>query len=205
MDLARRCAYNPSPSMDAPAERLSTLAAIEQACWQQLAACTRERGHEWRVMALATVEAGEPQARSVVIRDVSADERVLMFYADARSPKIAQVQAEPRATLLAWSRTLSWQLRLKVELSVQTSGLEVSSRWAQLKMTPGAQDYLSPLPPGTPIEQPLSRPTAAPERSSREHFAVVSARVRSADWLELHAQGHRRAMFDERGPRWLQP
>lgn len=185
------------------AARPDSLAAIEHACWQELARAVRLREHAWRVMALATVEGGEPQARSVVIRDVSAEERALLFYADARSPKVAQAQRQPCATLLAWSRELSWQLRLRVQLTVQTSGLEVSSRWAQLKMTPGAQDYLSPLPPGTPL--PGQAAAGRPERSSREHFALVRADVQSLDWLELHADGHRRAYFDAGGARWLQP
>jgi hypothetical protein len=67
-------------------------------------------------------------------------------------------------------------------------------------MTPAAQDYLSPLPPGAPVE-PLR-----PERSTRDHFAVVHARVQAIDWLELHAEGHRRALFDQQGQgRWLTP
>ena len=38
------------------------------------------------------------------------------------------------------------------------------------------------------------------------HFALIEACVLSIDWLELHAQGHRRARFDKRDPpRWLQP
>jgi hypothetical protein len=68
-----------------------------------------------------------------------------------------------------------------------------------MRMTPAAQDYLSPLPPGSPVAHP------APERGTREYFAVVTARVHTVDWLELHAQGHRRARFDEHGARWLVP
>ena len=61
-------------------------------------------------------------------------------------------------------------------------------------------DYLSPLPPGAPLGQ------AAPERASRSQFAVVSAQVQSIDWLELHADGHRRALFDASGQgQWLTP
>jgi hypothetical protein len=41
--------------------------------------------------------------------------------------------------------------------------------------------------------------------SSRECFAVVTAQVQSLDWLELHAEGHRRARFESQGARWLQP
>ena len=82
---------------------------------------------------------------------------------------------------------------------METSGLAVSSRWARLKMSPGAQDYLSPLPPGSPVDTPL------PERGSREYFGVVTAHIDRVDWLELHADGHRRAAFDTTGARWLVP
>ena len=40
------------------AERLDSLAAIERACWDELARAMREQGHAWRVMALATVAGG---------------------------------------------------------------------------------------------------------------------------------------------------
>ena len=97
------------------------------------------------------------------------------------------------------SAALGWQLRLSVRLEIETSGLAASSRWARLQMSPAAQDYLAPRAPGTAITTP-------PERESRAHFAVVTARVRSMDWLALdRAAGHRRAVFDDRGARWVQP
>ena len=184
------------------ATRLQTLPAIEAALWRELGAATRERGHEWRVAVLATVEAGAAEARCVVLREVEAERRRVVFYSDARSPKVRQAENTPGATLVLWSRSLSWQLRLRVQLEVLTSGLTVSSRWARLKMTPGAQDYLSPLPPGHALG---SEAAPLPERGTREHFAVVIAQIESIDWLELHAEGHRRAAFDATGARWLVP
>lgn len=180
-------------------DRLDRLDAIEHAIWSELSRAPRDKGHGWRVGVLATTDGDMAEARSVVLRDVDAARRELVFYADSRSPKVRQIEAHPRGTLVLWCPQLSWQLRLRVTLSVQTSGLAVSSRWARLKMTPGAQDYLSPLPPGSAIEHP------APERGSREHFGVVSAAITALDWLELHADGHRRAAFDEQGSRWLVP
>ncbi|MCA0240279.1 MAG: pyridoxamine 5'-phosphate oxidase family protein [Proteobacteria bacterium] len=181
-------------------ERLLDLDAIEAELWSQLERAPRERGHGWRVGVLATGDgAGGADARSVVLRDVDRARRALIFYADSRSAKVRQIAARPQGTLVLWSPALSWQLRLRVTLAVRTNGLAVSSRWARLKMTPGAQDYLSPLPPGSPIDAPL------PERGSREHFGVVTAVVDAVDWLELHADGHRRAGFDGRGRRWLVP
>ncbi|MFT3817664.1 MAG: pyridoxamine 5'-phosphate oxidase family protein [Rubrivivax sp.] len=180
-------------------ERLHQLDAIEAEVWSQLERAPRERGHGWRIAVLATTDGQAADARSVVLRDVDAARRALVFYADSRSAKVRQIEHCPRGTLVLWSEALSWQLRLRVHLGVETAGLAVSSRWARLKMSPGAQDYLSPLPPGSPVATPL------PERGSREHFGVVTARIIGMDWLELHADGHRRAVFDADGRRWLVP
>ena len=185
------------------APRLDDLPAIHQACWQQLAACATDKAHAWRVMGLATLNGDVPDLRSVVIREADPDARTLMFFTDARSPKVNQIMAQPQAMLLAWSPALSWQLRLRVRLAVQTSGLAVSSRWARLKMSPAAQDYLSPLPPGAPLTGAV--PPQTPERDSRNHFMVVQALVQQIDWLELRPGGHRRAMFPPVGPaEWVQ-
>jgi hypothetical protein len=99
-----------------------------------------------------------------------------------------------------WSESLGWQLRVRVHVDVATDGLELSSRWARLKLTPAAHDYLSAQPPGSALDSALGA------RGERAHFALLEARVLSIDWLELHALGHRRARFDNgSAPRWLQP
>jgi hypothetical protein len=148
----------------------------------------------------------QPEARTVVLRDLQnerdRDARRLLVYTDARSAKAQQAGRRPQGVLVLWSPALGWQLRLHVALVLHTSGLQVSSRWAQLKLTPSAQDYLSPLPPGAPL---ADAGAAAPDRDSRGHFAVLECQVRSTDWLELHRDGHRRARFDADGARWLTP
>jgi len=182
-----------------PEARLEQLTEIETAVWAELCAAARDKGHPWRVGVLATVDGERADARSVVLRDLDATTRTLLIYTDARSAKSRQVERHPHGTLVLWSDPLGWQLRLRVHLVLQTSGLVVSSRWAQLKMTPAAHDYLSPLPPGSTVAHPL------PQRGSRAHFAVLAAEVQAVDWLELHADGHRRALFDNRGRRWVAP
>lgn len=175
------------------------LEQIRERLWAQLEAAAAERGHAWRTPVLATV--GGPagaDARVVVLREVDAASRSLVFFTDARSPKAAQIAAQPAGTLVMWSAARGWQLRLTVVLEIETSGLAVSSRWARLQMSPASQDYLAPRPPGAAM-------TTAPERESRAHFAVVTAQVQSMDWLALDPAGHRRAVFDEHGARWVQP
>jgi hypothetical protein len=186
--------------------RLASLDQIGAAVWSELSAATAGRGHEWREAVLATTDGALADARTVVLREAEPESRILRFYTDERAAKVHQFARHPVGTIVCWSRALGWQLRCRVSLTVQVSGLAVSSRWARIRLTPAAQDYLSPLPPGTPVGT-VDDPTA-PVRSTsveRAAFAVVDAQVLSIDWLELHAAGHRRARFDDAGARWLQP
>jgi pyridoxamine 5'-phosphate oxidase len=175
------------------------LADVEQALWQELGRAAQTRGHAWRTPVLATREGDIADARILVLREVRTEHRELLFYSDARAGKLVQVAQAPVGTLVMWSADLGWQLRCRVHLGFETGGLEASSRWARLQLSPAAQDYLSPLPPGSPLDAPV------PALQGRSHFAVVTARVLSMDWLELHPQGHRRARLDDQGARWLQP
>jgi pyridoxamine 5'-phosphate oxidase len=185
--------------MGAGADRLATLVDIEAALWRELGRGVAEPAHEWHRAVLATRDGDAADARTVVLRELDAGRRELLFFSDARSPKLRQIGQHPGGTLVLWSRALSWQLRLAVQLTVATSGLSVSSRWAQLALSPAAQDYMAQQAPGSEISAPQ------PVRGTREHFAVVTAQVQSIDWLELHRDGHRRARFNGHAARWLTP
>lgn len=178
--------------------RLHDLAAIEDAVWHELGRAT-DSAHDWHVGVLATTDGQRADARSVVLREVEPAAHSLIVYTDARSPKVEHVQTHPEGVLVLWSATRGWQLRLHVHITVESSGLGVWSRWAKLMMTPAAQDYLSPLPPGSRIVKPV------PERGTRAHFAMMTMRVDALDWLELHPEGQRRALFDAEGGHWIAP
>jgi hypothetical protein len=180
--------------------RFESLHLLHRACWEELERATQEREHGWRIMTLATVESGRAEARSVTLRETDPAGHRLVFYTDDRSPKLRQIEAQPEGTLLAWCPKLSWQIRLRVLLVRETDAHLAMARWARLRLSPSAQDYLSSLAPGEPLSE-----RASEERGSREHFAMVNAQVQSMDWLELHPDGHRRALFDTAGGRWVQP
>jgi len=191
--------------------RLQELDEIEASIWSELERCVTARPrsepgeagagdphHEWRVAVLATVDDGQADARSLVLREVDAAERRLIFYTDARSPKVRQIEKSPQGTLIFYSRELGWQLRMQVRLAVATDGLAVSSRWAKLQTSAGARDYQSVAAPGRPLDAPLS------ELGVRGHFAMIEAMAETVDWLELHPEGHRRAVLGPHGSRWVQ-
>lgn len=194
----------PASAMMMVAARLQDLAEIEAAVWHELEAATRDDQHDWHVATLATWDGQQVDARCVVLRDADTESRTLLIYTDTRSAKARQLERHPLATLVAWSPRLGWQLRLRVHLSLQSAGLAVSSRWARMKMSPAVHDYLSPLPPDD-TARGAGRRGAPPQRSTREHFAVIEAQVDAFDWLELHEAQHRRARFDAQGARWVTP
>lgn len=185
--------------MSAPHTRIETLDAIEAAVWAEIERAAKEPGHAWRNPVLATVDGTAADARTVVLREVDAAQKQLLIYTDTRAPKVAQLMSHPIGTLLMWSAALSWQARCRVRLSVEDSGLAVASRWAKVQHSRSAADYLAPLAPGATLH------AAAPTAARREHFGVITAEVVLIDWLELHAQGHRRAVFEGGGRRWVQP
>ncbi len=185
-----------------------TSAPEDALLWTELVRAATTRDHPWRQPVLATTCALRgAQARTVVLREVDPANRTLLLYTDLRSPKVAQLDADPRAQLVCWSPALGWQLRLSVEIGCESEGLDVTSRWAMLRHTRAAQDYLSPLAPGSAL--PADGVGTPPVGAVRGAFAVLQARVLEMDWLALDPQGHRRAVFDFRDDpptaRWLVP
>ena len=183
-------------------ERLTSLDAIQAEVWRQLELAMHDKHHAWRTPVLATFDGDAADARTVILREVDARQKQLLTFTDERASKVTQLLRHPRATLVMWSPALGWQLRCRVLLSLEMTGLAATSRWAKIKLTPAAQDYLARLPPGAPLDVAEA---VAPEPLQREYFADISAQVLSIDWLELHRAGHRRAVFDEHGGRWVQP
>ena len=184
---------------DAMSERLNSLDAIEKQVWAELGRACLDKQHPWRTPVLATVAGDAADARTVVLREVEPRQRQLLIYSDARAAKVPQLMLKPNGTIVMWSPRLGWQLRCRVRLVLEMSGLAASSRWARIKLSPAAQDYLSPLPPGTPL--PAEPRHETPER---QYFSVIHAEVQSIDWLELHPAGHRRARLEPGASVWLQ-
>ena len=181
---------------------LTELHAIHAELWQQLASAASGMDHPWRTPVLATINGHLADARTVVLREVDVREQRFLIYTDERAAKVPQLLNHPVGTLVMWSAEIGWQLRCRVHLALEMTGLAASSRWARIKLSPAAQDYLSPLPPGTPLDADAA---PAHDAVARDYFSVISAKVLSIDWLELHEEGHRRARFEGNSARWLQP
>ena len=176
---------------------------IRPRIWMELQRATQDRHSEWRTPVLATVgQQGTPDARTVVLRHADAKLSSLHIYTDSRSPKVAALANQPGAMLVFWSKRLSWQLRVRVQVSVQTAGPQVDAVWDRVRQSAAAGDYLSAAPPG----DALPNEQALPDDSAQaHHLAILVAQVQEIDWLELARSGHRRALLGADTWAWRVP
>ncbi len=179
------------------------LTALTARVWQELARAPHDRHHDWRTPVLATQGLeGEPQARTVVLRQADVASRTLTVFTDARSPKCAELSAQPAAQLVFWSARLGWQLRVPVRAVVLESGAVVSEAWARMRQSRAAADYLSAEAPGSPLADGGSASAISSASADAHHFAVLQFQAGDIDWLELHREGHRRARMTRAGDVW---
>lgn len=176
------------------------LADLQRHIWIQLQRAVLDKFHEWRTPVLATVDAsGAPHLRTLILRQVDSSAHQLTFFTDSRSPKVAQLLAEPRASLLFWSNRLGWQLRVQAKIGVLLEGPKVEAAWTGLAQTPAAPDYLSAKAPGALLHDGKST------TGSQPHLAILVAEVTEIDWLEISRSGHRRAQIKGPDAQWLVP
>ena len=174
---------------------------IRHRIWMELGRATQDRHHAWRTPVLATTgQEGQPDARTVVLREADASTARLRIYTDGRSAKVSHLSYRPDAVLVFWSKRLNWQLRARVSISAHAAGPLVESVWARVSQSAAAGDYLSHSAPGSVLS--AATPTAAQQN---HHLVVLDAQVHEIDWLELAQGGHRRARLHADTWDWLTP
>lgn len=168
-----------------------------------------------RKPAIATVGAGGvPAVRTVILRFADEASRMLGFFTDARSPKVTELQQNPRAALLFHDPRCDMQLRISGKVEIRMGD---EAAWARAA-APSRRAYLVTVPPGTLSPEPVSGLPAdvegvipPPERleKGRMNFALIEFRVEERDMLILSRAGNRRACFRYEGRRevanWLVP
>jgi hypothetical protein len=193
-----------------PATVEPSLDDVWASAWSLLVHGQRQRQHSFHQGVLATMSARGPAARYVVLRGVDRERGVLAFHTDARSPKLAEIQAMPKVSWCFHGQHV--QLRLRGTASIHRNDAPADNAW-QLCSNAMRRAYLAEQPPGSRCDGPVagaySAEDGAPLRPdqverARANFALVQVRLVELDWLHLAASGHRRAGFLREGERWLQ-
>ncbi len=196
------------------------LGGVLAAIWSELEGATKDRRHGFHVPAIASLgRDGTPQARSVVLRRAVRESGELHFHTDLRSPKVAEIAANPRVAWLLYDAARRLQLRIEADAEVLRDGPRADEAWARSALS-SRRCYLAPHAPGEVAEEWLANipgelvariPTEEESMAGRVHFGLVVTRVLSIEWLFLASEGHRRARFVADGDRtswlahWLAP
>lgn len=181
----------------------SSLDSIEADCWARLEDASKSARNEFHLPVVGTVSGDMPSLRTVVLRRAWAAEKKLSFHTDIRSPKVAELLANPSIGMLFYHKEHRLQLRVQGRAMIDRDSSEARAAWDS---TPASSRrcYLSTEAPSSSSDTPSIGfpetfrgrfPSLEETVLSREYFAVVVIHVQSLDWLWLNHAGHRRAKF----------
>lgn len=153
--------------------------------------------HALHLAALATIgPGGHPECRSLILRHADFAMRSLHVYADVRSPKVAQVQAEPLVTVLSYDPVTRLQIRCRATAKTHIEDDIAHAAWLALPATSRSMYAALESPgqvvsvhPSMPIPSEIADPVAF------RHFAVIACYVTEIDVLELSRQQNRRSVL----------
>lgn len=162
--------------------------------WAALNDGAVRRKSPWHTMTLATVTAdGIPDARTVILRGVDMEHRLLFCNGDIRAPKFAQMRDNGAVVAVLYSVPDKRQIRIRGHATVHHNDIIAAEAWAK---TPemARETYRTPYAPSTI----LSKNQAMVPLSFEEayfNFAYVRIRISELEWLALSSTGHRRARY----------
>lgn len=167
--------------------------------WSCLREGVKHGAHPFHTPVLATTNGDDPDLRTVVLRQVAAEQRLLLCHTDVRSPKIFALEKNPQVAWLFYDRTARVQLRLYGQVSLHHADNTAQTCWEKSSSN-SRLCYLTPQAPGAVL--PVGDGKAPLVDDGFENFAAISCQIFAIDWLYLRAAGHLRARFDWKENRW---
>lgn len=168
----------------------TTLDAMHTQVWQRLMRGTKDKKAPENQPVLATAGlSGGAEVRTVVLRAASQAEARIEVHTDLLTDKVAELRADPCASLHVWNAKARLQTRLRLRVEI-LSGDQVAEVWANVPE--GSRAAYGPDPaPATPIDTAdgFARVPAA------DRFAILRGHVEEIDVVHLGQDQHRRALF----------
>ncbi len=146
----------------------------------------------FHVLTLGTLSDGVPRLRSVVLRGVDRAAHRLTVHTDARSPKVAEIEAESRVELHVWDDAGKVQLRLAGLARLHGRDARAAAEWSALSEHTRAT-YQVGAPPSSVLHGPP--PPDQDLAAASAVFTVIDVTLSSIEHLLLSRDGNRRALF----------
>ena len=170
---------------------------LEEA-WRLLEQGATDRRAAFHTPVVATLRLdGRPAARTVVLRAVDRERRLLRFHTDRRSRKFEEIASDPRIALHFYDPGAKVQLCVDGRAERHETGAVADAAWRASRPMSRACYRVAPGPGtevGHPSEAAIGR-SDDPEHG-RENFSAIAVTIDRIEWLYLTAKGHRRARFD---------
>lgn len=176
---------------------------LDQA-WACMAAGAAPGRSRFSMVQVASIgEDGAPRARTVVIRAVDAGARTLAFHTDRRAPKVKELKADPRVTVIGYDMEAGQQVRVQGAAQLHIGDSEAMAAWGGVRLD-GRMNYSGDFSPGQVLDDPRTGAAVISDdpKIGFDKFCRVVVEVQTIDWLNLAAEGHRRAVHVWTGNRW---
>ncbi|MFD3407595.1 pyridoxamine 5'-phosphate oxidase family protein [Aquirufa sp. HETE-83D] len=177
---------------------------LEQDCWTRLVIGASKSRSPFHTPCVATLNSGEVNMRTVVLRKTIPVDKELRFHTDIRSPKWNELSINSSISALFYDSEERIQLRVKGKAVLHHTNDMTAKAWETTSLS-SRKCYLTHFSPssfsdgstsGLSEEIEQENFTLAESEVGYENFGIVSIQVQSIDWLWLNHAGHRRAFFD---------
>lgn len=177
---------------------------LEKDCWLRLVNGAIKSRNPFHTPCVATIDSGEVNMRTVVLRKALPSLRELRFHTDTRSNKWKELAINNSISALFYDASSRIQLRIKGKAELHFNNDITAEAWTKTALS-SRRCYLTNESPSSFSAIPTSGLTEKIEQENftleesevgKEHFGIVTIHVESIEWLWLHHAGHRRAFFD---------
>lgn len=179
-------------------------AALNEA-WRQLERGCNNRNAPFHTPVVCTLnDDGCVDGRTMVLRHVDPQHRILHFHTDVRSAKARSRAQSGSVAVVGYDSRRKLQLRLRGTWRLDPHSSQADEAWNGASLT-SRRCYLSEQAPSVRAAEPTSglpqalqnrAPSAAESELGRVNFALIIVDIIMIDWLYLAHEGHRRALFD---------
>jgi len=147
-----------------------------------------KRKHANKYCYLASVSNGKPVNRTVVLRDMT-DENNLIIFTDKRSNKVEHFKNNPNAEALFYNHKKLWQIKVSGKINI-VEDQEKVDYYKQKIQGASKKDYITEKKPGSEIKNPDNV-----EYGEKLNFALLELQTQSIESLQLKRPNHIRCVF----------
>ncbi len=174
-----------------------SLETVLETAWGLLQESITDRKKPFHTPAVASISADfKPSIRTVVLRGIDQSKKTVRFHTDIRARKYAELTANPYLALHFYDETKKVQIRLETTACLHNRDEVAAEAWS-LSQPMSKICYATPISPGAGLLVPpaaLSLEEADLE-TAYDNFGVVEGAINYLEWLQLSANGHKRAGF----------